>query len=151
MELKYFEDLEIGEVVITPSRTITETDVMLFSGLSGDYNPLHTDAEYSKNQIFGQRIAHGLLGLAITSGLKSRGGAFEGTVLAYLKVTCQFKAPIFFGDTLTARCTIIDKKTTSKLDRGIITRKVELINQRNEIVQESEDTVMLRRRQASKS
>jgi len=150
VELKYFEDVEIGDEFITPARTITEADVVAFAALSGDYNPLHTDEEFSKKHVFGQRIAHGLLGLAITGGLKSREGTFEGTVVAYVKVTCQFKAPIFFGDTVFARCTITQKKDTSKTDRGIIVQKVELINQRHEIVQESEDTVLLLRREAFK-
>ncbi|MDW7673364.1 MAG: MaoC/PaaZ C-terminal domain-containing protein [Bacillota bacterium] len=72
MDQKYFEDINVGDVFISPGRTITEADVVNFAALSGDYNQLHTDAEHCKSNMFGQRIAHGLLGVAIAGGLKSR-------------------------------------------------------------------------------
>jgi len=143
---KYFEDIEIGEEYTTAARTITESDVMAFAGLSGDYNTLHTDAEFAKQTIFGQRIAHGLLGLAVSTGLKTRMNIFEGTVMAFLGLTWNFKGPIFFGDTVHAKVTIKEKRDTSKSDRGIMIQNLYLINQRGQVVQEGEHTIMLRRR-----
>ncbi len=144
----YFEDATVGETHVTPARTITETDVMLFAGLSGDYNPLHTDAEFGKNTVFKERIAHGLLGLAVTTGLKARLGLFDGTVVAFLGLTWDFKKPIFFGDTIHARFTIVEKRETKHPDRGIIVQAVQVLNQRGEVVQEGRHTTMVRRRPA---
>ena len=69
---RFFEDIEVGEEYESPGRTVTEADIVIFAGLSGDYNVLHTDAEFMKSSIFGERIAHGLLGLAIQAGLFTR-------------------------------------------------------------------------------
>jgi len=134
----YFEDFQIGQQFVSPARTITETDVMLFAGLSGDYNPLHTDAEFAKKTIFKERIAYGLLGLAVVSGFHFRMGIFEGTAIAFLGVNWHFCAPIFLGDTVHCKITIIEKRESKKPDRGIIVREVELINQKGEIVQKGQ-------------
>jgi len=142
----YWEEFEVGQVYETPARTVTEADVSAFAGLSGDYNPLHTDAEYCKGTPFGERIAHGLLGLAIVSGLKARLGIMDGTALAFLGLNWNFKAPIRFGDTVRARITISDKRPTSKPDRGVIVQSIELINQRGEVVQSGEHTLLMRRK-----
>ena len=80
---RHFEDFEVGAETVTDSRTVTEADVVAFAGVSGDYNPLHVDVEFARTTPFGERIAHGLLGLAIASGLVSRTGAIEGTTLAF--------------------------------------------------------------------
>ena len=77
---RYFEEFEIGDTLETVGRTVTETDIVLFAGVSGDYNQLHTDAEFAKGALFGERVAHGLLGLAIASGLAARMDFAEGTV-----------------------------------------------------------------------
>ena len=79
----YFEEIEIGYTVETAPRTITEADVVLFAGLSGDYTQLHTDEEYAKDSLFGKRVAHGVLVLSITTGLAVRLGFIEGTALAF--------------------------------------------------------------------
>lgn len=120
--------------------------MVLFAGLSGDYNPLHTDAEFGKSTIFKERIAHGLLGLAITAGLKARLGLFDGTVIAFLGLTWDFKKPIFFGDTIHAQFTIVNKRETKQTDRGIIVQDVKVLNQRGEVVQEGQQTLMIKRR-----
>lgn len=142
----YFEDFSIGQEFISPARTVTEHDVMEFAGLSGDYNPLHTDTEFCRQTQFGRPIAHGLLGLTITSGLTSRLGLFDGTAVAFLGLTWSFSGPIFFGDTIHARMVVKEKRETSKLDRGILIRQVEVINQRGEVVQKGELSLMVRRR-----
>ncbi len=144
----YFEDFTVGQEYETPGRTITEHDVMLFAGLSGDYNQLHTNSEFCKETQFGARIAHGLLGLSVTGGLLSRLGLAEGTTIAFLGLTWDFTGPIFLGDTVHAKMTIDDKRETSKKDRGIITRRVELINQHGKVVQQGKMVIMVRKRPA---
>ena len=122
----YFEDFEVGQRFTTPARTVTEADVVNFAGVSGDYNPIHTDAEFAKSTPFGQRIAHGLLVLSMLTGLRQRTGHFEGTVIAWLE--------------------ILEKRETSKPDRGILVQRVRVYNQRGEVVQEGEFVTMVRRR-----
>src|SRR5205814_6575185 len=96
---RYFDDIQVGEEYESPGRTVTETDIVLFAGLSGDYNVLHTDAEFMKTSLFGERIAHGLLGLAIQSGLFSRATQAYATI-AFVGLRWKFKSPIKIGDTI---------------------------------------------------
>ncbi len=143
----YYEEFVIGEEYESPGRTITETDVVAYAGLSGDYNQLHTDEEYSKKyNIYHTRIAHGLLGLAITEGLKSRIGIFDGTSLASLEWNWKFVKAILIGDTVRVKWKIVNKRETSKPDRGIVWEEVKLVNQRDEIVAEGLHTVMMQRK-----
>lgn len=147
---KYFEDFAVGEEFLTPGRTLTESDVVAYAGLSGDYNQLHTDEEYAKrNSIFGTRIVHGLLGLSIVEGLKFRLGLFEGTSLASLEWTWRFTKPIFIGDTVKVSVRIAEKRMTHKPDRGIVKEEVRLLNQAGETVAEGEHLVMMKCRPAS--
>src|SRR3954471_22046595 len=99
---RFFDDIEVGEAYESPGRTVTETDIVLFAGISGDYNVLHTDAELMKSSIFGERIAHGLLGLSIQSGLLTRAMAPYAT-LAFVGLRWKFKGPIKIGDTIHVR------------------------------------------------
>lgn len=125
----YFEDLEIGQEFTSPARTITESDIMQFAGLSGDYNPLHTDDVFAAGTPFGRRIAHGLLGLSIASGLIARTGIFDRTAIAMLGVDgWKFTAPIFIGDTVHVKIKITGKRESSKGNQGIIMREIQLIN-----------------------
>jgi acyl dehydratase len=144
---RYFEDIEVGEAYESPGRTVTETDIVLFAGLSGDYNVLHTDAEFMKSSVFGERIAHGLLGLAIQSGLFSRATQPYAT-LAFVGLRWKFKAPIKIGDTIRLRARVIAKRETSKPDRGLVTLERQILNQRGEVVQEGETDVLVERRRA---
>jgi acyl dehydratase len=145
---RYFEDIAIGDSYESPGRTVTETDIVLFAGLSGDYNILHTDAEFMKSSIFGERIAHGLLGLAIQSGLIQRAMP-PYAIVAFAGLRWKFKNPIKIGDTIRARAEVTVKKETSHPDRGLITLARTVINQRDEVVQEGESDVMVERRPAS--
>jgi acyl dehydratase len=146
MEALYFEDFEIDREYVTRSRTITEADVVAFAGLSGDFNPLHTDEEFAKKTMFGTRIAHGLLGLSIASGLINQMGIAEGTVMAFLGMTWNFKGALKCGDTITVRQRVAERRETSKQDRGILRMAISVINQRGEVVQEGEHTLMIKRR-----
>jgi acyl dehydratase len=143
---RYFEEFDVGEEIISPGRTVTEADVVSFAGLSGDFNPLHTDEEYAKETMFGKRIAHGLLGLAITSGLRARTGIFDGTGLAFLGLSLSFKGAIFIGDTVKVKMKVKEKKETKNDDRGIIVMDVHLVNQKGDVVQESEHSIMVARK-----
>jgi acyl dehydratase len=141
-----FEDIGIGDEYLSPGRTVTEADIVAFAGLSGDYNVLHTDAEFMRTSIFGERIAHGLLGLAISSGLGSRAMPRPFATLAFLGLRWRFKGPIKIGDTIKVRLKITDKRETSKPDRGIVTIQRTVLNQRGETVQEGDTEIMVERR-----
>ncbi len=141
----YFEDLRVGEEYTSPGRTVTESDIVIFAGLSGDYNVLHTDAEHMKTSIFGERIAHGLLGLSIEQGLASRGepAAAHG-LLSALK--WKFKGPIKIGDTVHVLSRIAGKRDGPDAGRGLVTVERRLVNQRGEVVQEGETEHLVERR-----
>jgi len=131
----YFEEFEIGDTVESASRTITETDIVLFAGLSGDYNQLHTDAEFAKTTPFGERIAHGLLGLAVASGLAQRLGFIEGTAQAFRELSWKFRSPILIGDTIRARFKVREKKELRRVGGGMVMFDAAVLNQRDEVVQ----------------
>jgi acyl dehydratase len=132
----YFEEFEISDSVESVSRTITEADIVNFAALSGDWNLIHSDAEYSKSQMFGQRVAHGLLILSIASGLAVRLGFMENTVMAFRSIDeWKFTKPVFIGDTVRLRVTVAAKKEMGRLGGGLVTFKMEVLNQRNEVVQ----------------
>jgi acyl dehydratase len=141
----FFEELTIGHEFTSPGRTVTEADIVIFAGLSGDYNVLHTDAEHMKSSIFGERIAHGLLGLSIQQGLAARGepAAAHG-LLSALK--WKFKGPIKIGDTVHVLSRIAAKKDSPDAGRGLVTVERRLVNQRGEIVQEGETEHLVERR-----
>lgn len=143
----YFEDFEIGGRMTSPARTITEADVVWFAGLSGDYNPLHTDEVYAKDTMFGGRIAHGLLVLSIASGLASRLGFLEGTVLAFLGLEWKFRDPVRAGDTIHVVVTIAGKKAMPRLGGGIVDLDVEVRNQEGAIAQKGTWRLLMRVRE----
>ena len=132
----YFQDFSIGDEFHTPSRTITEADIVNWSYLSGDWNPVHTDEEFAKKSEFKTRIAHGPLSLGIATGLMDRIGIIEGTALALLTLTQKFNAPVYIGDTISMKMTVSQKKETRKEDRGIVTLNVNILNQNGRIVSE---------------
>ncbi|MEE8299971.1 MAG: MaoC/PaaZ C-terminal domain-containing protein [Desulfatiglandales bacterium] len=150
MSGKFFDEWVIGEEYMTPSRTITETDVVMFAAMSGDYNELHTSEEFMKNSQFGRRIVHGLLGLAISHGLLFRTGLTEGTAIAFLGVeSWKFEAPIFFGDTIRVKMKVTEKRPSkSKPDRGIVKLFMEVIKQDETVVQSGFKIIMIKRTQA---
>jgi acyl dehydratase len=143
---RYFEELDVGEVVESEGRVITEADILSFASLSGDHNPLHTDAEYAKTTIFGERVAHGLLGLAIASGLAWQTGFMEGTAEAFVVIEWKFRAPILIGDTVRLWVEVSKKREMPHLDGGFVTLTAALRNQRDEVVQKGTWTVLIRAR-----
>jgi 3-hydroxybutyryl-CoA dehydratase len=132
----YFEEFEVGQSITSPGRTVTEADVVAFAALSGDWNAMHTDAEYAAEHPFGQRVAHGLLGLSIASGLAMRLGILEETALAFREIgSWKFSLPIFLGDTIRVRATVSDTKPMRRLGGGLVTLKAEILNQDDKVVQ----------------
>lgn len=137
----YYEDYEVGKEIISVGRTITEADVVTFGTLTGDLNPLHMDAEFAAKDSFGQRIAHGKLGESIMVGLMS--DIIQGSVVAFLGSTTQFKLPVFLGDTVHLEYKCANKRLTKKGDKGIVNLDMNLVNQRNEVVTHSQFDFMV--------
>lgn len=141
---RYYEEIGVGETFESPARTVTETDVVLFAGLSGDYNQLHTDVEFAKGTRFGERLAHGLLVLSIASGLVTRLGFIEGTVQAFMGLEWKFHGPVLIGDTVRVGVEVLRKRPMDRLDGGFIFLEVIVLNQRDEVVQKGTWTALLK-------
>jgi 3-hydroxybutyryl-CoA dehydratase len=140
----YFEEFQTGQKVISTGRTISESDIVGFAGLSGDYNQIHTDAEFSKTTPFGQRVAHGLLGLSIASGLAMRTGVLEGTVIAFREIeSWKFIKPIFIGDTIHVELIILGKKALPRIGGGSLAIQIEVKNQSEMVVMKGVWTVLV--------
>jgi acyl dehydratase len=131
----YFEDIEIDKTLVTRGRTVTEADIVQFAALTGDYNPMHTNAEYMKTHPMGQRVAHGMLALSYAVGQLYQLGFMERTVLAFRGVEMKFSLPVFIGDTLHVRLTINEKKEMRRLGGGIISAEIKILNQEGKTVQ----------------
>ncbi len=131
----YFEEFEVGQKMISPGRTITESDVVGFAGLSGDFNQIHTDEQYAANSPFGARVAHGLLGLSIASGLALRTGVLEGTVMAFREIIgWKFTKPVYLGDTIHVEMEITATKAMKRLGGGSVILQMDVKNQNDETV-----------------
>ena len=145
----YWEEWEIGAEFESPARTVTEADIVQFAGLSGDYNPLHVNEEYCKTTMFGSRIAHGPLVYAIAAGLLFQLHLYDDTLIAFLGFEdLRFTKPVKAGDTIHARVKVLEKQETSKPDRGVMKRQLQVINQRGEVVQEGRQAFLLKRKAA---
>lgn len=140
-----FDEFEPGACYESQARTVTEADVVTFAGLSGDFNPLHTDAEFGKNGPFGERIAHGMLIQSMATGMANWTGLFEGTTLALLEQVIRYKGAVHFSDTIHLELEVLDKKPSSKPDRGVVRVAARVINQRAEVVQDGEWTLLMKR------
>ncbi len=144
---RYFEDFKVGEVLTTGRRTVEGGDVSRFAGLTGDFNPLHTDEGFAQQTPFGARVAHGILTLAVSNGQQNLSGWFEGTAFALLGLDkVKFTAPVKFGDTIHTEMTVTQARVSSKPDRGVVSFDVAVRNQRGEVVCTYETSVLMRRR-----
>jgi acyl dehydratase len=140
----YFEEFEIGQQIITAARTVTETDIVLFAGLSGDYNQIHIDAEFSKTSPFGARVAHGLLGLSIASGLVVQTGFMEGTIMAFREINnWKFIKPIFIGDTIHVETEVKETKAIPRIGGGSIVIELDVKNQTGETLMKGTWTALI--------
>jgi acyl dehydratase len=143
----YFDDFSVGQVLETPRRTITNTDIVNFACLSGDFNGVHTDWEYCKSTPFGEPIAHAPLIYAVMGGLQYASGVNDGTLMAVIGIDeWRMHSPVKHGDTLHMRSTVLETRPTSKPGRGIVKFKREFVNQHDEAVQSMVATFMYKAR-----
>src|ERR1019366_7550026 len=144
--MKYFEDFVPGDTYASRGRTITETDIVNFAGLSGDFFPLHVDEEFAKTTPFGRRVAHGALIFSISTGLSTQMSLLTDSLIALYSIEkMRFIKPVFAGDTIR-----VSRKVTDVLargaDRGVVTFSVTVRNQREEPVLVFSDRLVVRRR-----
>src|SRR5688572_28476482 len=131
----YFDDVEVGQEWDSLGRTVTETDIVNFAGLSGDFNPIHIDHEFAKTTAFRKPIAHGLLVLSIGSGLGLMCPPMR--TLAFLAIReWTFKEPVFVGDTIRLHARVLEKQERARGRRGVVTWQRSLVNQNGKVVQE---------------
>ena len=142
---RVFDEFEVGQRFRTPGRTITEADVAAFAGLTGDYNPVHTDEEFAKATEFGGRIAHGPMGIGIAFGLAARLDLIDGTVVALLGVTWDFRAPTRAGDTLHAVIDVVGKREVKNPEHGLVELSITLVNQSDVVAQTGSARLLMRR------
>ncbi|MEM1610923.1 MAG: MaoC/PaaZ C-terminal domain-containing protein [Sulfolobales archaeon] len=129
----YYEDFQIGTVFETPGRTITESDIINFAGVSGDFYSLHTDEIFASKTMYRGRIAHGLLVISIATGLWMRLGIFEGSLVALYGIDrLRFIKPVRIGDTIKVRMTVLEK--VDRGEYGLITIRNEILNQAGDLV-----------------
>jgi acyl dehydratase len=143
---RYFEDFEIGEEFISPARTITSTDIVNFACLTGDFNEVHTNFEYCKTTPFGEPIAHGPLIYGIMGGLQYASGVNDGTMLGCSDRQLAHAGPVKHGDTIRLVQKVVEKKESSKPDRGVVSFQRQCVKQDGTVVQEMKATLMYKRR-----
>lgn len=139
-----FEEFEIGHSRISTGRTVTETDIVLHAGQSGDFYPHHMDAEWCATQPFKQRIAHGTL--TFTIGVGQTAAGINPLAMTYGYEKLRFPKPVFIGDTIRTKVTIAEKRDHKRPDYGIVVEKLEVLNQRDECVMACEHLLLVRRR-----
>lgn len=138
-----FHEIAVGDEWDSPRRTVTEADVVAFAGLSGDFNPLHMDHHAAVEGPFGKPVAHGLLGLAMVSGLASHAPWMD--TLAFLAILeWRFLRPIAFGDTIHVLTRVEALEPKSRGRRGVVTWRRRLVNQRGDVVQEGLTQTLVR-------
>lgn len=139
----YFEEFEEGQTMVTRGRTITEADLVQFAALTGDYNPLHTDAVYAATTPMQQRVAHGMLSLSYAVGQAYQLGILERTVLAFRGLEMKFSLPVYIGDTIRAELTVSEKKEAKRLGGGTVTLAMRIVNQEDKVVQKGTLTLLM--------
>ena len=143
---QYFEDFEVGTVIETRGRTITEADIVNFAGLSGDFIELHTNEEYARQTPFGRRIAHGALVFSISIGLMTQMNLVNDTVLAFYGVDkMRFTRPVFIGDTVRVSKRVIEVRAKDD-GRGVVTFETTVTNQNNRLVLLYKDQLLVKRK-----
>ncbi|MEN8097884.1 MAG: MaoC/PaaZ C-terminal domain-containing protein [Chloroflexota bacterium] len=140
---RYFEEFSVGDKVISVGRTITETDIVQYAALSGDYDQIHTDAEFASNSFYGQRVAHGMLVLSIAIGLAVRTGFIEGTAIALRNLDCKFSAPTFIGDTIHTEMEVTSLRPFPRLGGGAVELDVKVLNHDDKIVSRGSLNVLI--------
>jgi acyl dehydratase len=145
-----FEAHKVGAVYRTLARTVSETDIVNFVNICGFTEPLFMDMEYVKREsLFGRRAAPGALTFALSEGLIMQTGLIHGTGMAWLGGELRLSAPVLEGDTIRVEVEVVDKRETKKADRGVVTYRHRVLNQRDETVLEARVQRMVRRGGAS--
>jgi acyl dehydratase len=141
---RYFEEFPVGEKITTDGHAVSEQDILTFAELTGDNNRIHTDAEFSRAGPFGQRVAHGLLGLSFTMGLAWRTGFLDGTVLAFREINeWKFIKPVFIGDVIHAELSISETKALPRIGGGSVVLHAELKNQKDDVCMKGKLSVLV--------
>lgn len=144
----FFDEFEVGKKYISANRTVREADIQQFAGLSADYNPLHTDETYIRdNTQYKRCIAHGALTFAMSTGFVFQDGLTAGTSLGFLGTEIKWPHPVYPGDTIHLETTILEKRESKKPTRGVIIMSRNVVNQDGDVCMESTATVMVRRKQ----
>jgi acyl dehydratase len=143
----HFEEFEVGLEIETAARTITETDIVNFAGLSGDFNFIHTNAEAASETPFGQRVAHGMLVASIATGLAVQQGFIDGTTLAFRELDWKFTKPVFIGDTVYVQIKVTETKPMARLGGGLVVFEARVLNQRDEVVHKGEMKMLIKSRE----
>lgn len=139
----YFEEFEVGAKMRTRGRTITEADLVQFAALTGDFNPMHTDAEYCKTSFMGQRVAHGMLTISYAVGQAYQLGILERTVLGFRGLEMKFSAPVFIGDTIHVDIEVTETKAARRLGGGVVELSIRIIKQDGAVVQKGTLTLLM--------
>jgi len=134
-ETLFFDDFQVGQNFQSAGRTVTEGDIVNFACLSGDFNPIHIDIEHAKQGAFGERIAHGLLGLAILSGLLHELGIIRKSVVAFVHLDWKFKQVVKIGDTITGSFEVTRSRAMGT-KQGLVSFQAKVTNQKQEVVAE---------------
>ncbi len=142
---RLYDAFRKGQRFETPARTIAEADIVTFAGLTGDYNPVHCNETFAAETDFGGRIAHGPMGIGLAFGLASRLDLIDGTVVALLGVTWDFKAPVRPGDTIRAMIEVIEMRDVKDASRGLLGLGFTMLNQDNTVVQAGTARLLMRR------
>jgi acyl dehydratase len=140
----YFEEFVEGATIETRGRTITEADITNFAGVSGDFNPLHTNSEFAKESQFGARIAHGALIFSVATGLAYQLGFLEGTAIAFTGFEMKLRSPVYIGDTIRVTVKVSGKREMKAAGGGLVIFDVKILNQKNETVQKGEWTMLIK-------
>ena len=143
---KRLTEFKEGDILPVLTKHITQKHIDLYAKASKDFNPIHIDPEYAKKTALGGTIAHGMLSMAVATGLANQLGIFEGTTIALLSQTIKYTGAVKFGDTIRLKLKVGEKKESSKPDRGIITFNNEILNQNDEVVVETQWVLMMVRK-----
>ena len=143
-----FEEFEVGLEIETAARTITETDIVNFAGLSGDFNFIHTNAHAAQDTPFGQRVAHGMLVASIATGLAVQQGFIDGTTLAFRELEWKFTKPVFIGDTVHVSIKVTETKPMARLGGGLVTFDARVVNQDGDPVHKGIWKMLIKGREA---
>lgn len=139
----YYEEFDVGQMLVTRGRTVTEADIVQFGALTGDFNPMHMDAEYCKASFMGKRVAHGMLGISYAIGQLYQLGVLDGTILAFRELEAKFSVPIFIGDTITIKATVKEKKDAARLGGGMVKFDLRIVNQEGKTITKAGITLLM--------